>query len=319
MSGAEVLLRVVQAGPHVSVQDGGRPGFMRFGVPASGPMDRKALAIANIALGNPAGAAGIEVSPGGLVLECLSGAVDLALAGGGFVADLDGQRHGGWLRAQIRAGQRLAVRAGPWGNWCCLALAGQIDLPHWLGAAATHTIAGLGAGRLGPGMVLRLRDPRHGLPPRPLPCPVWARPRRRLHVVMGPQERFFPPAVQAAFLGQEFTVSAAFDRMGVRLDGPRLPPEGALGIPSEPVLRGSVQVAGDGVPAVLMADHQTTGGYPKIATVLADDLDGFAQTRPRQSLRFTALTPDQAVALTRARAARVAGWLNRLPALLDQP
>lgn len=314
---AEALFRVAHAGPHVTLQDGGRPGLMRFGVPQSGPMDRKALAVANIALGNAPGATGIEVSPGGLVLDCLSGRIDLALAGGGFVVDCAGRRLGSWQRFAIAAGDRLVIRPGPWGNWCCLAFAGELAVPQWLGAAATHALSELGGGRLVAGAELRLTGARHGLPPRALPCPVWARPRRLLQVVMGPQDRFFPPAVQAQFLSQPFAVSDSHDRMGVRLTGPALRPEAALSIPSEPILRGSVQVSGDGVAAVLMADHQTTGGYPKIATVLSDDLDGFAQLRPRQSLRFAAIPPEAAVALARTRAARVADWLARLPALLD--
>ena len=104
----------------------------------------------------------------------------------------------------------------------------------------------------------------------------------------------------------------AFDRMGTRLAGPPLVPQAALGIPSEPILRGSVQVAGDGLATVLMADHQTTGGYPKIATLLADDTDGFAQLRPQDSLRFVQITADQAVNLARSRARLMAPWFHRL-------
>jgi allophanate hydrolase len=135
-----------------------------------------------------------------------------------------------------------------------------------------------------------------------LPCPVWARPRHEMRVVMGPQERFFAAEARAAFLGGVYRVTDAGDRMGVRLRGPLIRPEGALGIPSEPILRGAVQVAGDGVATVLMADHQTTGGYPKIATVIGADLDGFAQLRPRDAVVFRAVSPEAAVGAARVLA-----------------
>lgn len=93
----------------------------------------------------------------------------------------------------------------------------------------------------------------------------------------------------------------AYDRMGVRLSGPPLPPNAPLDMPSEPVVRGSVQVAGDGVATVLLADHQTTGGYPRIATILSDDLDGFVQLRSHQTVQFEAITPQDATIITRLR------------------
>ena len=106
--------RVAFAGPHVTVQDGGRPGLMRYGVPASGPMDRKSFALANVALGNPAHQTGIEVSLGGLSLQCLSGAVTLAIAGGGFIVQIDDRKLGAWAVITICAGQTLTIRPGPW-------------------------------------------------------------------------------------------------------------------------------------------------------------------------------------------------------------
>jgi allophanate hydrolase len=123
-------------------------------------------------------------------------------------------------------------------------------------------------------------------------------------VVLGPQDRFFTREAIAALVGAPYRLTDAYDRMGVRLRGPQLVPEGALSIPSEPILRGSIQVAGDGVPAVLLADHQTTGGYPKIATIVSAHLDGFVQLRPHEVVRFHAVTPEEAVGLARLRAGR---------------
>lgn len=310
---AEAVFSVVHAGPHVTVQDGGRPGMMRYGVPASGPMDRMALAIANTALGNPPGQAGIEVSLGGLVLDCRSGAVTLAVAGGGFIVGAGERTLGSWQVLTVRAGERLTIRPGPWGNWTCLAFAGQVRAPCWLGSRATHVTSGLGGGRLVAGQELTiagadLREGREGA----IPCPVWARPRAAVRAVLGPQDRFFAPEAVELLTTRPFQLTDSYDRMGVRLRGPQLEMASALSIPSEPILRGSVQVSGDGGATVLLADHQTTGGYPKIATLIGEDIDGFTQLRPRDFARFRLISPEEAVGIARHRARQKTAYLQAL-------
>ena len=310
---AEAVFSVIHAGPHVTVQDGGRPGLMRYGVPASGPMDRMSLAIANTALGNPPGQAGIEVSLGGLALDCRSGAVTLAVAGGGFILGAGERRLGSWTVLTVRAGERLTIRPGPWGNWTCLAFAGQVQAPLWLGSRATHSASGLGGGRLAAGQELvitgtELHQAREGA----IPCPVWARPRAAVRAVLGPQDRFFAPETVELLTSRPFQLTDSYDRMGVRLRGPRFDMASALSIPSEPILRGSVQVSGDGAATVLLADHQTTGGYPKIATLIGDDIDGFAQLRPHDFARFRLVPPEEAVAIARHRARQKAAYLAAL-------
>lgn len=304
------VLSVRFAGPQVSVQDGGRPGLMRFGVPGSGAMDRRALAAANVALDNPAGAAAVEVSLGGLVLECLSGEVGFAVAGGGFIVE-HRDKGGSWMRATLRAGERLAIRPGPWGSWCYLAFAGALEVPKWLNSAATHALSGLGGGRLAAGMTLTVAGAR-AVEARAIPCPVAARPRPVARVTLGPQDRFFAEEARAAFLAGPWRMTEAWDRMGVRLAGPSIAPEGPLDMPSEAVARGSVQVAGDGVPSILLADHQTTGGYPKIATVLDCDLDALVQLRPRDPVLFQPVSVGEAVAIARAAALADARYLAAL-------
>ena len=289
------------AGPHVTVQDAGRPGLMRFGVPLSGPMDRLAHAAANIALGNPPGAPAIEISRGGLVLHCISGRVSYAVAGGGFILDHAGLRRGSWTRTTLRAGETLAIRPGPWGSWCYLACAGTLKVPHWLGSAATHAASGLGGGHLLAGRRLTVENPAPLLEDRDIPCPVNARPRHAVRVTIGPQSRFFSSEALSDFLAGPWRLTDAGDRMGVRLTGPAIAPL-AIDMPSEPVLRGSVQVAGDGVASVLLADHGTTGGYPKIATVLDCDLDAFTRLRPRDPVIFRAISPQDALAIARTSA-----------------
>lgn len=298
------LLRVSFAGPLVSFQDAGRPGNMRFGVPASGPMDRIAHAAANLAVGNDAGATAIEVSLGGLVIDVVGGALTVGIAGGAFDIELNGTPLPAWTAVTPGDGDRLAIRPGRRGSWAYLAVAGRLDVPSWLGHTATHSMSGFGGGVLAAGdeyvvadaRIVRDRDGEIPMPDiRPVPTAVG--------VVIGPQEHHFEPAAVRSLTTSTYALTDAYDRMGVRLDGPPLPLSGALSIPSEAIVRGSVQVTGDGVPTVLLADHQTTGGYPKIATVISSDLDRFAQLRAGDEVDFEPVTPSEAVRRSRSDAA----------------
>ena len=308
-------LRVLQAGPHVTVQDGGRTGLKRFGVPASGPMDRKSFAIANAVLGNPVGQVAIEVSVGGLSLQCESGAMTLAVTGGGFQVRAGRRSTGSWAVCTLRAGETLVIQPGVWGSWCYLAFAGTLEAPEWLGSRATHASSGLGGGAVRAGQELQVQQARVvSLREADIPCPVWARPARSVQCVLGPQDRFFAPETLATFTATRYALTHTYDRMGVRLHGPALRPLGALSIPSEPIVRGAVQVSGDGSPTVLLADHQTTGGYPKIATLLSDDVDRLVQCRPPDSVAFEPVSPAQAIAQRRFRARQQHDYLQRLAA-----
>ncbi len=297
---SQATLRVSFAGPLVTFQDAGRVGHMRFGVAASGPMDRLSHAAANVALGNPAQATAVEISMGGLILECLSGALSLAVAGGDFSIDRAGDRLSSWTTFALEQGEKLTIRPGKSGSWAYLAFAGNVQTPKWLGHSATHSTSGFGGGQLHAGQLLQvsdtqLREERHG----DILRPDFVEAGSHCRVVLGPQDKYFSSAALAAFHTQEFALTDAYDRMGVRLSGPKLDLSGALSIPSEPIVRGSVQVAGDGVATVLLADHQTTGGYPKIATVLADDLDRLCQMRARDPLHFSAVSPADAIKFAR--------------------
>ncbi len=305
--------RVIHAGPYVTFQDGGRPGHMRFGVCASGPMDRTSFAAANLSTGNQADATSIEVSMGGLALECISGAITVAICGGDFNINCGDESYSSGVVTTINSGQQLSIRPGKSGSWCYLTFAGHVDVPQWLGKTATHALSGFGGGVLTSGQEFDILNSRAQ---SELNGPIPAFQARKfgghLRVVLGPQEQHFTAAALKQFLGSEFTLSDAYDRMGVRLKGPSLRFGGALSIPSEPVLKGSVQVAGDGVPTILLADHQTTGGYPKIATVISADIDDFTQLRPRQKIRFHAIEPKSAIMLARVRAIERRSYLETL-------
>jgi allophanate hydrolase len=297
---AEALLVVRSCGPLVSYQDAGRFGMMRFGVPASGPMDRLAHAAGLAALGQQPEATAIEVSMGGIELLCQSGEVTFSVTGGGSAVRHAQAVAPSWCVRTLRAGESLAIRPGRWGNWAYLAMAGELECPAWAGRTATHVASGLGGGLLAAGAAIRVRqaqvlEEREG----ELPVPAFAGARSTARAVLGPQTAHFGSDATELLQQQPFTVTTACDRMGMRLAGPALPLKQALSIPSEPVLRGSIQVAGDGVASVLLADHQTTGGYPKIATLISCDTDGVAQLRPNDHLRFHAVSPAEALRLAR--------------------
>jgi allophanate hydrolase len=309
---SDATFAVQFAGPLVTIQDGGRAGNMRFGVAASGAMDRLAFAAAHAALGNPTDIAAIEISLGGLVLQCTEGAVTLAITGGDFVVEHSGQKTTSWTTLTVRKGEKLSVRAGKSGSWAYLAVCGDLQTESWLGSQATHAPSGFGGGALQSGQSLKVidaktRDDRLGSIARP--DFVTNGPIR---VVTGPQDKYFTKEALTQFVSEAFKVSDAYDRMGMRLSGPSLQLDNALSIPSEPIVRGSVQVSGDGTATVLLADHQTTGGYPKIATVISIDTDRISQLRAGEIIRFKPITSQTAIEDVRQFTARKTQYLAEI-------
>ena len=309
---ADAEIYVGFAGPHVTFQDAGRRGHMRFGVSASGPMDRLSFAAAHAALGNSPGQTAIEISLAGVALLCREGEVTLALMGEGFVFDHNGQKGMSGTVLTFRKGEKLTIRPRATGSWAYLAFAGSLQSEKWLGHSATHASSGFGGGALQSGQTLAVHDTavrnnREGEISQydhSLSTPI--------RVVMGPQDQHFTKESPAIFTSEPFAVTGAYDRMGMRLKGPLLALDQALSIPSEPIVRGSVQVSGDGVPTVLLSDHQTTGGYPKIATVISCDVDRLVQARSGQQIRFTTISPEQAVSAVREDALSRTKYLDKI-------
>lgn len=307
---ADALLRVLRAGPLTSIQDLGRPGFARYGVTEGGPMDRTSHRIAQALAGNPPEAAGIEIDVQGLTLLCVSGAVRLAFTGGDFVLAREGETLASWLMGDIREGQRIDIRMNRWGSWCYLALAGVIEGTRWLGSKSVNPGWAVSGSSLKPGDEIVIRDAGYeDRALRPLPLPVFARPSPLIRVVPGPQERFFAPQSFKTFSEESFAVSTQYNRQGVRLEGPPLTIAASLDMPSEPIARGALQVDGSGQMSALLADHQTTGGYPKIATIITTSQDQFVQLRPRQRLRFEMTTAEDGIDRLRRREARIRDYL----------
>ncbi len=309
------VLHVRRAGPLVTIQDRGRPRLMRYGVPASGPMDPFAHEAANAALGRPLDSTAIEISLGGLSVTCREAPVTVAVCGGSFAVAHRGEACGPWVVRTLAPGDDLTIAPGPWGSWCYLAVCGDLVSRQWMGSSATHVRSGLGGGLLGDGDTIVVDHPsvdpaRDG----PIDVPPTARPPSTLRVVLGPQLGCLAPDAPATLLEHTYTYTAAYDRMGVRLAGPPLALNDSLAVPSSPIVRGSIQVAGDGIPTLLFADHQTTGGYPIIATVVTADVTRAAQHRSGDTVRFVAVDPADAVASAR----QAAGERERRLAVIAQ-
>lgn len=296
---SDVEFSISFAGPLVTFQDIGRPGNMRYGVSASGPMDIVSFEAANAVLGNETKQTAIEISLGGLILQCHEGSITLAITGGDFLIEHQGQKISSWTVLTIQKGERISVRAGKSGSWAYLAFSGKLNVKDWLNSSSTHSTSGFGGGVLKTGQKFTLTDAsnqtnRSG----PILKPNFYT-NDLIHAVLGPQDQYFMNTAIKIFSDSIFKVSDNYDRMGMQLTGPKLELKSALSIPSEPVVKGSIQVSGDGIPTILLADHQTTGGYPKIATVISSDINRLVQFRSNQSVEFILINSNEALQKTR--------------------
>ncbi len=299
-------LSVVRPGLLTTVQDLGRWGHQALGVPVAGAMDTRSLREANLLVGNPDAAAGLEVTLLGPTLRT-DAAIAAAMTGADLEVRVDGQRVPVGRVFDVRPGGLVQIGAGQPGAGAraYLAIAGGIETPLVLGSRATHLVSRLGgvAGRaLMAGDSLPIGTPPRTPPRRGLVvAPAAPPPDGRLRVVLGPQDDWFAASTIETFLSAVFTVSARSDRMGFRLEGPPLTPSRRDELVSEPVAFGAIQVPSGGAPILLMADRQTAGGYPKIATVIAADLPLAGQLAPGAAVRFTACTRAEARAALIAR------------------
>lgn len=299
------MLEVLSCGAGASVQDAGRFGFRRFGVAGAGAMDMWSLARANLLVGNPPGHAGIELALAGARFRVVGGAVSVAVAGPGAALTVGGLRHCPDAAAIARPGDEIALGPARGGQYTYLAVAGGLRIAAVLGSRAFHRRSGIGGIALCAGVRLPCmpQDGTAALFRLPPAAPVADGPFR---VVPGPQDDHFTRDVVDTFLSGRYRVTQRSDRMGLILDGPRLNAPGGHDIVSDGVVPGCVQVPGDGRPIVLMRDCQTTGGYPKIATVISADLDRLAQCAPGAAVSFRAIALCDAVAAARQRAGALA-------------
>lgn len=310
-------LIVANAGPLTSVQDAGRFGAQRYGLTTSGAMDRFALACANVLVGNDAAAAAIEIGPFPATLLAHHGDVRIAIAGASRDLRIGDRPLPILQSALLRAGERLSIGPARDGVFSIVGIAGGIGGKPVFGSLSVTARIGIGSPF-----------------PRPLQAgdelavhAASAREERRLdiappvaepiRVVMGPQDDEFTADALRLLLESAWKVSSASDRMGYRLEGPRLVHTKGHNIVSDGTVNGSIQVPGNGQPIVLLADRGTTGGYPKIATVIGPDLGSLAQRRAGQTVTFVEVSVAQAQAEARRYAEAIDGLAARLRPVTD--
>lgn len=333
-------LRILRPGLLTTVQDLGRPGYRRDGIGVSGALDAVALRVGNLLVGNAEDAAGLEITLRGPVVRFEADHL-IALTGAHLAPMLNGQPVPMHRPVGVRAGTELTFGAATAGCRAYLAVSGSFALPRVLGSHATYLRAGLGGlhGRAlraddelpGPGPTAaghRIWQARPAAPahpgwaaarwtPGPALCPI-PRPGPVIRAVRGPEYEQFAPASRQAFWHEPFTVTAAADRMGYRLRGPALERLEATELLSSAVTFGTVQVPPDGQAIALMADHQTTGGYPRIAQVVTADFSALAQVAPGQTIRFEEVPLAEAQALYIAQERRLLALRQALGLLIIQ-
>ncbi len=317
-------LRVIAPGLMTTVQDLGRPGYQHLGVPPSGPLDHVSMRAANLLVGNPPATAVLEIVHTGPALAVAADSVRLALAGASATIDILPADGGArtlppLASARLLAGDTVRIGALSGGAVAYLAVEGGFALPAVMGSVATLTRAGIGgfAGRaLRSGDLIRLRQSVAGeraeLMLTAPPAPPVTRPAR-IRVVLGPQDDHFTARALATLFRATYTITRASDRMGMRLAGPRLEHSvKGSDIVSDGIATGAIQVPGDGLPIVLLVDRQTTGGYPKIATVISADIPTLGQLMPGEGITFAAVDVAAAEAAARQLANSIADMSRRL-------
>lgn len=309
-----VTLRIAGAGLQTTVQDLGRRNHQREGVPGGGAMDRSALRVGNALVGNDDGAAGIEATFLGPAITFDEPAL-IALTGGNLEPTLDGESIPMWRPVLAPGGSTLRFGRPKLGCRAYVAVAGGIDVPLIFGSRSTYLRGQFGGheGRaLRAGDVLDIGDPQpvarcisaairtdgdrvavaswsagHTLRVRYSAEPV-------VRLIPGTHAEFLATPSRTRLFSASFTVSSSSDRMGYRLEGVELPLRNPLELLSEGVAFGTVQLPPDGMPIVLMADRQTTGGYPRIGEVASVDLPLVAQLKPGDRLRFRPISVEEA-------------------------
>lgn len=300
-------------GPVTSIQDGGRHGVQRYGMPPSGAMDALSLAVANTLVGSAADSAAIELGPLAAKLTAHDGALRLAISGAQRPVTIDARPVALNESFVLMPGETLALGVSRTGVFGYLAIEGGIAGEAVFGSLAVNARAGVGSPYPRP---LQAGDSLFATEARPAPerrIALPAAPDRPIRIVLGPQADEFSDEAIALFLASEWRISATSDRMGYRLEGPEIAHDHGHNIVSDGTVNGSIQIPGSGRPLVLMPDRGTSGGYPKIATVITADLGRLAQTQAGRPFRFEAV--GVAEAQTEARA--FAKLIRTLPGLVS--
>lgn len=292
------VFQVLKPGFFTTVQDLGRYGYLKYGVPISGAMDSFSMVAANLLVGNNPDDACLEITIIGPELQVLAD-TQIALTGGRLSVEINGEEAPMWQTLTVRKGDVVSVGKVESGCRCYLSIRGGINTPVVLGSRSTYV-----RGRFGgiDGRQLKVGDIIEGFSV-PLIDVVFRMPENlvphfkdsfTVHVVLGPQADMFTERGVKTFLSNSYKVTIDSDRMGYRLEGPTIEHKGKADIVSDALLPGAIQVPKDGKPIIIMRDAQTTGGYPKIAAVTTPDLDRLGQAKPNDIIRFSEITLEDA-------------------------
>ena len=300
-------IKILTAGPHTSVQDFGRIGHQALGVPEGGVLDRVSLRLANALVGNKPDQSVLEVCLGGLgftaMADChiaLTGTkkVQLTLLDDtGINLDVPSYRS-----IAVRKGRTVRLGMLPDSNTAIISISGGIDVPLLYGSMATSPnamIGGLEGRLLRDGDILSLGDPHDQSDGDEFQLSEPQDDSEHVRIVYGPQDSRFTDEAKSQLINEDYLLTPVLNRMGMRLEGPPLAHIDTADIPSDGIVKGSIQVPGNGIPIILLADHQTTGGYTKIATVISADLPKLARMKPGQRLRFEAVDINTAEKIAR--------------------
>lgn len=312
------ILKTISPGLLTTIQDRGRHGYQAFGMPVAGAVDEYALRIANILVGNPEGAAALEITLLGPKLKVLK-ATKLSLTGANLGATINGREFPRWETVAVNRGDEIAFAAVKSGCRAYLALAGGIDVPEVMGSRSTYLrgkIGGLGGRALKAGDEIGMGPP----PEKNIPIGTRLNPNListydsliKLRVILGPQDDHFTAVGMDTFLNSQYTVTTEADRMGYRLEGPTIEHVAGGDIISDGIPLGAVQIPGHGLPIVMLADRQTTGGYTKIANVCSVDLSLIGQAKPGDKVRFQVTNVEESTRLLRERETALRKWADSL-------
>ena len=296
---SEPTFQIIDPGLFTTVQDLGRHAYQRYGVPVSGAMDAFALQAANLLVGNESSDACLEITVQGPTIHFLTDIV-IAIAGSDMSPKLDGEDVPRWEPLDVKKGDLLTFGQLRDGMRAYVAFKGGIDVPVILDSRSTYTHGGFGGYRgrtLKSDDVISVSSDSASVSRRELPngytSPVYGN-HHEIRVVLGPQDDLFTEDSIATFLTARFKISTESDRMGYKLVGPTIECSNNSNIISDGNALGVIQIPGDGTPRILLSDRGTTGGYPKLATVITADIGKLAQALPDHTLRFHRVSIEEA-------------------------
>ena len=292
------VFQVLKPGLFTTIQDMGRYGYLKYGVPISGAMDTFSLVAANLLVANNPDDACLEITLIGPELQALT-KTQIAAAGGVVSLKINEQRVPMWQTLEVQEGDIISFGKMESGCRTYLSIRGGINIPPVLGSRSTYVRGGFGgingrqlkAGDAIEGFDAPLLKVGYSMPEKPVPKYNG---HFDVHVMLGPQADMFTDKGINTFLSSQYKVALEADRMGYRLEGPAIEHKAKAEIVSDPLLPGAVQVPKSGKPIIIMRDAQTTGGYPKIVVAITHDVSLLGQAKPNDIVEFSKVTTQQA-------------------------